>query len=121
MKKIAYVASQVSVFYEIHKNDANLPRNERESSELSANVRKNATDLCLEALKRGFIPLSTPKIFDCVYDEVKEREIALQDCLTLLQRCDVFLYSKSQQLKSKGITLELEEAKRLNLEIVELP
>lgn len=107
-KLIAYVASPVGGLYAINPKNAKTL------------IVARATQYCKFVKNAGMIPLSTPINFIDVYDEMTEREEALRDCIEILKKCDVFVYSKIDSYGSAGIRLELEVAKELGLKIVEI-
>lgn len=82
------------------------------------NARSHATAVAIKAKEMGYIPVSAPMTFLSVYDEMTEREIALEACFSILKKCDVFFYDTRDLHKSEGMRKELEFAQKNGLTIV---
>lgn len=108
--KVAYIASPVKAFYQSYA----------EPQKAISEIKKYAISLCEVAKTKGYIPLSTPIAFIEVYDENKEREWALNAGMQILKKCDAFFYYKDDLSRSEGMRNELEIAKELNLEVIEI-
>ena len=79
-----------------------------------------AKRIALEEAKKlkghGYIPLSPVLLFDGIYNEQKERELALKAGLALLETCDYIYVSTHRDSKnSEGIKAELEHAEKLGI------
>lgn len=107
-KKIAYIASPVRDYYE------NFPENKIEM------MVEHAKKISQEAKKMGYIPISPVIMFVDIYDDEMNREEVLSDDLCILERCDAFVYRHSDLKKSAGMQKELECAKELGLEIIDI-
>lgn len=107
-KKIAYIASPVRDYYE------NFPENKIEM------MVEHAKKISQEAKKMGYIPISPVIMFVDIYDDEMNREEVLSDDLCILERCDAFVYRHSDLKKSVGMQKELECAKELGLEIIDI-
>lgn len=105
---IAYVASPVGGFYRLDPANA------------KGLVLERAVSYCRVVKNAGMVPLSTPICFIDIFDETTEREKALNSCIEILKKCDVFVYSKKDLEGSSGIQLELQVANEIGLKIVEI-
>ncbi|AQW85459.1 hypothetical protein CPIN18021_1075 [Campylobacter pinnipediorum subsp. caledonicus] len=77
---------------------------------------KLAKDTCKMIKDAGYVPISPVLCFDGVYDELKDRDDVMQNCLYFMSLCDYVYFSSHPASKnSKGMKRERQEASRIGL------
>lgn len=108
MKKV-YVASPVAHYFGVYGKEQGLNYAKRHALAVSKQVKE-----------LGHIPISAPLMFLGVFDEPKERDLAMRAGLIILSLCDAFAYRKCDLILSEGMREELEGARLRKIEIIEL-
>lgn len=104
-----YVASPIAHYFGVYGKEQGINYAKRHALAVSKQVKE-----------LGHIPISAPLMFLGVFDEQKERELAVRAGLMVLATCNAFAYRECDLLLSEGMHKELELAKKLGLEIIEL-
>ncbi|MGP1579962.1 MAG: DUF1937 family protein [Wolinella sp.] len=79
-------------------------------------ARRVALEEAKKLKSHGYIPLSPVLLFGEIYNEQKERELALKAGLALLETCDYIYVSTHRDAKnSEGIKAELAHAEKLGI------
>lgn len=108
MKKV-YVASPIAHYFGVYGKKQGINYARRHALEVSKQVKE-----------LGHIPISAPLMFLGVFDEPKERDLAIKAGLIILSLCDAFAYRKCDLILSEGMREELEGARLRKIEIIEL-
>lgn len=108
MKKV-YVASPIAHYFGVYGKEQGINYAKRHALAVSKQVKE-----------LGHIPISAPLMFLGVFDEPKERELAMRAGLMVLATCNAFAYRECDLLISEGMREELEEARLRKMEIIEL-
>lgn len=85
-------------------------------------AKRHAIEVSKEVFKRWhhYTPIAPALSLLDLYCEVTQREEALCSALSILMQCKAYAYRKCDLLLSEGMHKELELAKKLGLEIIEL-
>lgn len=114
-KIVAYCGMKVAFYHRIQKVGDKFGKENlglkllREQAEYMQTLAKNC----------GFIPLCPPAWMGAIYSEEEERDLIMAHCLELVRRCDVFLFDPTDLAFSKGLRMELNEAKKHGLYLLE--
>lgn len=108
MKKV-YIASPIAHYIGVYGKDQGIKY-----------ARRHALAVSKQVKELGYIPISTPLMFLGVYEEPKERELAMRAGLMVLATCNAFAYRVCDLLLSEGMREELEEARLRKMEIIDL-
>lgn len=71
---------------------------------------------CVKLKAYGYIPISPVLLLSEIYHDEIDREVIMESCLELLERCDyIYVADHRDSTKSQGIKAELEHAKKLGI------
>lgn len=93
-----------------------------EGSQATRLAKRHAIEVSKEVIRRwhNYTPISPALNLLDLYCEKTEREEAFCSALAILKNCKAYAYRECDLLISEGMHKELELAKKLGLEIIEL-
>lgn len=93
-----------------------------EGSQATRLAKRHAIEVSKEVIKRWhhYTPIAPALNLLDLYCEKTEREEALCSALAILKNCKAYAYRGCDLLLSEGMHKELELAKKLGLEVIEL-
>lgn len=110
-KKLVCVGTPIKHYYDVF-----------DKAQATRLARRHAIEVSKEVIKRWhhYTPIAPALNLLDLYCEKTEREEAFCSALAILMQCKAYAYRKCDLLLSEGMHKELELAKKLGLEIIEL-